>query len=539
MLHALPCAAAHGMMLYPNQRGCLNPSAPYVTHPVPAASSSEIDFFMHFPSGVKHRIPGSGHRSQIARAGRRGWVPYNPFDASFRLRAGVCGDTVTGRDHLAGGKFYDGGRIAAVYTQGGVINLEFGITAHHNGFLEVFVCDVSKCPGGDISHACFVQGHCAKLRRAGADVCQKPGTKVCGPVDRNYPTRWYIPCETAGKPMNVRKGKDRAVLYGPGTIRYRLPAHLYCAHCVLQMYWTTANNCNPPGVIEYFTGPDRPRWPRCKGQGGAVAGYTTMQKECGREKLPEEYYQCSDIRILPAAKNNKPSEPQRRRKRPAKYFGGGGDGGGGKPRKGDVPQQQQHQQQQRRKSSAPPPPPPPPRRQRKPQKQQQRQQPKKYDRPTPPPQQQKRRNNPIIYNKKKSTPRGSGGNGELRPRADGYGAVVDILLVRNGRRVQSLFAYDTSKFHAGSAYSVEAAVTPSTAYVRFQVYVGAKVVVDRVHRRAAARQRGRMYLFGRRRDGLPFAWKGRVPVGKKMKIVVTARDAVRTDIDTAYLTFYR
>lgn len=125
------------------------------------------------------------------------------------------------------------------------------------------------------------------------------------------------------------------------------------------------------------------------------------------------------------------------------------------------------------------------------------------------------------------------------PRSDGYGAVVDIILVRNGRRVQSLFKYETSKLHARSAYSIEAATSPSTTYVRFQVYIGFKLIIDRVQRRTGVKsQHGRMYLFGRRRNGLPFAWSG-VPIGKKMKIVVTAKDAVRKDIDTAYLMFYR
>lgn len=66
------------------------------------------------------------------------------------------------------------------------------------------------------------------------------------------------------------------------------------------------------------------------------------------------------------------------------------------------------------------------------------------------------------------------------------------------------------------------------------------MIIDRVHRRSGGKARyGRMYLFGRRRNGLPFPWNGDVPIGKKLRIVVTARDAVRKDIDTAFLTFYR
>ena len=83
---------------------------------------------------------------------------------------------------------------------------------------------------------------------------------------------------------------------------FQLPRDFKCEHCVLQWYWTSANTCNPPGVVEYFEGPNGPKhWGKCLGQGGAIGGFTKVQKSCGADtdmkRFPEEYYQCADVRI--------------------------------------------------------------------------------------------------------------------------------------------------------------------------------------------------------------------------------------------------
>ena len=38
-------------------------------------------------------------------------------------------------------KFYNGGEIQETYTAGSIIDIEIGITAHHNGHFEFFLCD--------------------------------------------------------------------------------------------------------------------------------------------------------------------------------------------------------------------------------------------------------------------------------------------------------------------------------------------------------------------------------------------------------------
>lgn len=200
---------------------------------------------------------------------------------------------------MKSGVYYYNGKIVATYKQGGMLNVEVGINAHHNGYIEMHICDVNKCPGGEISEKCFQMGFCYKLDRAWVKECQTGYSKRCAPIDRNYPGRWYLPC------YGYRDRSGVIARYGmDGTMMFKLPEHLQCRHCVLHWYWTSANTCNPPGVLEYFDGPDRPRgWGNCPGQGGARGGVARNQRPCGggyRGKIPEEYMSCADVTILPS-----------------------------------------------------------------------------------------------------------------------------------------------------------------------------------------------------------------------------------------------
>ncbi|PXF45207.1 hypothetical protein BWQ96_05037 [Gracilariopsis chorda] len=281
---------AHGLMDIPRQRGAFRRSK-YV--PTALDSNAPQDFYPHFPAGVKDDRPGAGKLSQEIAAGDRGWYPYDPYKPDFTWRAGVCGDPANGnQDHLKGGKFYYDGRIVATYRQGGVIGLGLSVVAHHNGFVEAHVCDVAKCEGGDISKDCFQNGGCVQLKRAYQPECESRQSVHCGPIDHNYPGRWYLPCSTD----NTGLGWD---YFPPEYATFRLPDQLHCEHCVLQWYWVGANTCNPPGVLDYYDGPYGPlNWGTCRGQGGAQGGVTRNKKPCGgTEQFAEEYYQCADIRI--------------------------------------------------------------------------------------------------------------------------------------------------------------------------------------------------------------------------------------------------
>lgn len=277
----------------PPQRGSLGISR-FVPVGIDKTNATQRDYWAHFPAGNKSDVPGSGQRSQIAEAGPKGWTPFEPFQPNFHWRAGVCGDQKGyPQHHKRGGIYYNGGLRGATYIQGGIVKVALSIIAHHNGYIRLSVCDIKKC-GGDINESCFRKGFCRPLERAKNSECDGGMSKRCGPIDRNHRERWYLPCSTV--PDN-REGWE---IYGPETILFRLPTDLVCDHCVIQWFWTSANSCNPPGIEEYFEGPDGPRnWGSCPGQGGAIGGRTTVQKPCRFDDFPEEYLQCADVRIKP------------------------------------------------------------------------------------------------------------------------------------------------------------------------------------------------------------------------------------------------
>ena len=166
-------AYGHGHLFDPLPRGLLAGSE-FIEYPVfdPRAPR---DYIPHFPAGDKNPEPGSGLRSQMA-AGKL-WTPYEPWRPFFRFRAGPCGDTINGNEHMRGGKYYYGGKITKTYVQGGILSASVVLAQHHNGFFEFTLCDVTKC-GGEISYKCLRnQRTCRKLRRVKDPRCE---------------TRWYV-----------------------------------------------------------------------------------------------------------------------------------------------------------------------------------------------------------------------------------------------------------------------------------------------------------------------------------------------------------
>ncbi len=287
--------ASHGLLYNPPQRGVTNGNQ-YC--PVPRFDKqATIDYSAHFPAGSKSQALGAGLHSQMKAAGRRGWTLYEPLKRNFRFRAGVCGDLLWGREHLRGGKYYNGGKIFKTYRQGQVVSFDVAVTTHHNGFFVFYMCDVGKC-GGEIGAKCFRRGHCHLLRRAWDRRCESRRDRGCAPIDPKYPWRWYLPCPSG-----------KTDLYGGGKMLYQLPKNLHCEHCVLQWYWASANTCNPPGLVKYFKGNRAPNWGKCKGQGDAVGGWRRWETPCGGRRFTEEYYQCADVKILPTWQ--KPRKPKK------------------------------------------------------------------------------------------------------------------------------------------------------------------------------------------------------------------------------------
>lgn len=293
LLLAAARTRAHGHLDWPNPRGALNGN--HNTERIDRTAPN--DYHIHFPAGSKSVVPGSALRSQ-ERTGRHKWTPFEPLKRNFRWRAGVCGDLRHRRnpsrgDHMRGGKFYypkDSPRIVHVFRPGDILNASSQIVAHHNGFFEFHLCDVRRC-GGEISESCFRSGHCRQLQRARTPECQSGNSQRCGPIDEQYPGRWYLPCSASN---NDRKFER----FGPDTMEYIIPNDIQCTHCVLHWFWSAANTCNPPGVLEYFDGEYAPRWGNCKGQGGAIGGVARQQRPCEGSRFPEEYYQCADIAVM-------------------------------------------------------------------------------------------------------------------------------------------------------------------------------------------------------------------------------------------------
>ena len=283
--------SAHGFMEYPPQRGCLNPKSKHAK--LGSEYSAPIDWLMHFPAGNKADIPGAAVQSQRETSGI--WTPFEPMKSDFIWRAGVCGDLKSKtQDHMKGGRYYYDGKVSAEYIEGSIIDITIKVIAHHNGFMELHVCDIAKC-GGEISEDCFKQGHCWQLKRAPNKDCDSAYDKRCAPIDKNYPGRWYLPCTT--KPING----NAVERMGGNKMQYYLPKGLVCEHCVLHWFWEAANTCNAPGIREYYDGPNSPKnWGQCPGQGAARGGIAREQRDCGPNRFPEEYYTCADIRIKPS-----------------------------------------------------------------------------------------------------------------------------------------------------------------------------------------------------------------------------------------------
>lgn len=282
----------HGFLQTPRQRGILEKN-PFTSPPaiLTGVGGRQYDYKPHFPAGDKDDRPGSALASQIREAGPAGWTEYEPWKEDFIFRSGVCGDLKNNPEHMRGGRYYiprnGPPKIVATYEQGGILSATYTVIGHHNGFLEFTVCDVKRC-GGEISEACLKDTSiCQRLLREPQQECQVGNNPGCGPIDPHYPTRFYMPCR-----------QESVDVYGDGLMLYRLPKDLHCKHCVLQVYWVAANDCNPPGIVQYFKGPFGPEWGTCPGEGDAVGGYRTWH-DCGKKKIPEEYYSCSDIAIEP------------------------------------------------------------------------------------------------------------------------------------------------------------------------------------------------------------------------------------------------
>lgn len=279
-------------MSYPVPRGGTSGQSQFISQTINASHAT--DARLHFPAGSKDIGAGDAVQSQKDNAGPEGWTLYRPLDPSFHWRYGVCGDLPSGNEHLKGGLYYNGGQIVETFNEGASIPVEMTVVANHNGYIELYICNVDNCPDNEISPECFQSPSqpCVQLTRTPNDQCDSGKSLACGPIDPNYPGRWYIPCPLV-------PGDTSIYTYGTdGSIQFKLPNGFYCDHCVLQFLWVSANFCNPIGVVDYFNSENKPNWGDCRGQGNAIGGVNNNLPLCGGSQFSEEYLMCSDIRIL-------------------------------------------------------------------------------------------------------------------------------------------------------------------------------------------------------------------------------------------------
>lgn len=160
------------------------------------------------------------------------------------------------------------------------------ITAHHNGFLSFFLCDVSK--SGDIENDLeFFKQHCYELERHPHESCESGSDKECGPIDPKFPGRWVLPC---------RSGKSDQIVGGSnGKMAYKIP-NVQIADGVIQSYWLTQNTCNSPdGFMDDYNYPKV--WAGCPGDGGSVGARPSFKSCAKTGQVPEEFFNCADVRI--------------------------------------------------------------------------------------------------------------------------------------------------------------------------------------------------------------------------------------------------
>jgi Lytic polysaccharide mono-oxygenase, cellulose-degrading len=152
---------------------------------------------------------------------------------SSRPGFGMCGDEVGKSDFMKSGKYANPPSMpySATYKPGQVANFAYDFTANHGGYLEFYLCDVSKMPGQDISFQGFKE-NCHYLERVADASCESGSDRDCGPIDTRYPGRWIVPCRNRAGDQG-----DQVIGGASGKMAYRLP-NVEIKMGVIQSYWS-------------------------------------------------------------------------------------------------------------------------------------------------------------------------------------------------------------------------------------------------------------------------------------------------------------
>lgn len=302
VLGCASCVAGHAFLSYPNSRGALTGcGGGYKYTPIAAGRNCQTNYCCQC---------GNAAFLQKRMAGAQ-WTPYAPLDRTTPMRQGfgMCGD---GEDSptspcMKRGFFSNNCEGMPAMTglrPGDTIDIQMQSTAHHQGFIELFLCDTTVC-GGDISRSCFETNQCVALERVPVSECEQGWGRKCAPIDPDYPTRWYMPChEHPFEWQGTSQMVEDQTMGGPdGTMRFRIPFDFNCGKaCVMQSYWATANTCAPPGHNEFFervySEGKLSSWKGCPGDGKTSGGFSRDHRTCGSPgTFPEEFWNCADIHM--------------------------------------------------------------------------------------------------------------------------------------------------------------------------------------------------------------------------------------------------
>lgn len=157
---------------------------------------------------------------------------------------GICGDKPGGPQAWAAPGPVPSG--SSHYVEGGLIEFEVRLTAHHLGFFEFELCDTV-----DITEECFARHRL--LRDApecsAADAAADPHCRVSWkPATESELTTFTVAggdAYPAGTPYIA--GGSSANTFGANfAMTYRLPAGVTCSHCVVRWHYFTTNSCSSP-----------------------------------------------------------------------------------------------------------------------------------------------------------------------------------------------------------------------------------------------------------------------------------------------------
>eukprot|EP00045_Choanoeca_perplexa_P017020 m.238501 g.238501 ORF g.238501 m.238501 type:complete len:415 (-) comp17429_c0_seq19:1890-3134(-) len=215
--------------------------------------------FMFKPASRNSCASCNNYCPHCLNAGGPGWVQSQSPNGLWpavdtevtTVRRGLCGDQIGQPQlHLAPKP------VVETYQKGQVIDVEMRITAHHQGHIELRLCDNANA----LTQTCLNKH---LLNRVDTDE---------SPIDPRHPNRWYLPPNSGGYSAQfVYKAQ------------FKLPDNVTCTHCVLQWWYVTANSCLPPDYNQ-FNFPTSSWWSPGLSACGTVYG--------------EEFWNCADVAIL-------------------------------------------------------------------------------------------------------------------------------------------------------------------------------------------------------------------------------------------------